>query len=301
MSLEPRYRPLLALRPTNAMHFLSPRGEVPLLSSRELAPALRELGLPLWLAAVEGAGQVEAVLRAAAQARACAGLVLWPDSLDEIELRRRWAPAAFFNQARQAAEQQARVCPFTLHLQQPPWQPGDGRGLELLRAYLVRAAESGFVSFSLDLHPAGGDDQALELLLADLAGFAPGLLLRCILEGPVDETALAGYLERCLARARQAGLEPQALLLDGAGATEVFAGLCERLPAPEARLLGLGQEQPGKLAGVLEPAAVLARLAGGSGTERNEALVYMEAGDWLESLGLEGSAPRLAQRLLAAP
>ncbi len=290
MGLDERYTDLLALRSARVAQKLGPGSRVGILPLRELHRACMRCSKVLWVALVDEPRQAEAVLRAASKYRSVVGIGLWPRDADEVQLRRRWEPGAWFEKIRTAAESQPNSVPFTLHLQEPE----SGADAVAIAAWLRNGAEAGFGSIGIECSRwAQFEDAARESgLFEAVADTASSISVRC--DGGTGRNDAEQTVERMV----EQGMQVHSLLSAAERAPEWFEDLCGRLELgggvffarpvlPEqvaefARLLLMPVERPSD-----EDA----------GSEVLEATAYAFAVEIIEQLGLAGSLPAVAEAL----
>lgn len=295
------YEVFLPLRPTNAMHQLGAASALPLCNGRLMLDCL--LGVPgvLWMPRVPHLAALPALFRAAAQQNVPLGVSLVAESTDSIELRRVHSPGSFFRAVVDAAEEVNRVPPFVVHVEVPRVDRPEGAEYEAAGDYVNRCLEAGFTSFGVDLTGCGPGDGA-----AVAAGvLAPVLDLELCVTVRL-KAGKAAEVAAAVQGLRQAGVQPDLVVLPGPGDLGEAAWRLAVQVAPLVAPTGLGWRDPGRgvdLDSEKLRSFFIRCLSGGSrlptpaaeaDAGKIEALAYMEAREVFQTL-----CPRDSARLLA--
>jgi len=305
------YQTLLPLRPTSVVHQLGGESTVPLLNGRLILDALNAAGRVAWAPRLQPGPALVALFNAAIHQQAALGLVLGADRAAPGELKVACPPGPFVRAVVVAAEQSGSVPPFFLHVQEPPVVEPRGEEFEAVRAHLGSCLEAGFTSFGVDLSRCSPRDRAALAgeLLAPVLDLELGIAVRLPASGGGQDWA-SGIGATILELGRE-GISPDLVVLPGPlelgeAAVDLARGV---VPLIAPSLVAwentsrdffrtLNAESPVK---VLLSHPALERI----GAERQppanpetlEALVYMEALEWMEVLRVKGSAGLLLSAL----
>jgi hypothetical protein len=321
--------PILAFRPARAVARLDPRSAACPLSSKDLLRCAAALHLTLPLVRAPTPGIARAALVAAKQAASVLGLAMPPGA----------DPDNWFSAVTRAADELAAGLPIFLVGEVEAEGPGD-REVEAARRAAWRLADAGLTHLTVDLTALPAELRAEALQRIAAPALERGLGLDCVVEaGAVAEVpSLFASLARQDAAPDMASLycevpespaEAHAqvkellalcarlsgtpVLRRGPVTPELLASLkgspvagCEDGGAATAAAVVVIPYQPrppdqGRGQGALERAEAELSEAGRA---RLETRAYLEVLDFLEQLGVAGSAPRLVralERVLAAP
>jgi hypothetical protein len=303
---------------------LAPRSEACPLSLRDLLAAAGDGGQLLPIVRAGPPGVARAALVAAKELRSVLGLALPPGA----------APERWFDAVAQAADEIAPGLPIFLS-GEVVLAGGSQEDVEAAYRQAWRLLEGGMTHLCFDLEAVPGKGRAQALIRAAEAALEREICVDCVLprQGELASAPRAAALFEELAalgarpdlasarfplavgkeaeRAQRRALAELCASVDGtpllrrgpataavlAGLRDFSLGACEDgglALAAAARAVGLAAEPQAPVAPSREARPLPPEMG-----DRPEALAYVEAAAFLEALGTPGSAPSLAEALLA--